>query len=77
MSTKEKIEIIKSEITKVIGPIGKFMVEKQVTVLGYTEEDLPEDMLPVLIDKVVDIGVYDQRMSKTIKNSLREKVGLE
>jgi len=77
MSTKEKIEIIKSEIIKVIGPIGKFMVEKQVDVLGHTEDDLPEELLPILIDKVVDIGVYDIQMSKSLKHSLREKIGLE
>jgi hypothetical protein len=75
--TNENIEIIKDEIEKLIGPIGKFIVEKQIRVMGFTEEDFPRERLPELIDHVIDMGVYDKQMSKTIRTKIREKVGLE
>jgi len=75
--TREHIEIIKSEISKVIGPIGKFMVEKQVLVMGHTEDDFPEEELPDLINRVVDIGVYDSKMAKSIKQKIRSMTGME
>lgn len=73
----ESIDIIKSELEKVIGPIGRFIVEKQIAVLEQSEDGFPKEMLPELIDRVVDIGVYDRQMSKTIRIKLRQKVGLE
>ena len=75
--TREQIETIKSEISKVIGPIGKFMVEKQVSVMGHTEDDFPDEKIPELIDRVVNIGVYDTKMSKSIKQKIREETGIE
>ena len=73
----EQIEIIKSEISKVIGPIGKFMVEKQIKVMGHTEDDFPDERIPELIERVIDIGVYDSKMAKNLKQVLREKTGFE
>ena len=75
--TREHIEMIKSEISKVIGPIGKFMVEKQVSVMGHTEDDFPEEELPELIDRVVDIGVYDSKMARSIKQKIKAMTGVE
>ena len=74
--TREQIETIKSEISKIIGPIGKFMVEKQIKVMGHTEMDLPPEKVPELIDKVVDIGVYDSKMARNLKQKLKEKTGV-
>jgi hypothetical protein len=71
--SREHIETIKSEISKIIGPIGKFMVEKQIKVMGYTEEEFPEEKIPDLIEKVIEIGVYDSQMAKNLKQKLREK----
>ena len=53
--TLDQIQTIKMEMAKIIGPIGKFIVEKQVKVMGYTENDLPANKIPELIDKVIDI----------------------
>ncbi len=72
----EQITIIKSELSKIIGDIGGFIVEKQVKVLGHTEDDFPDEKLGELIDKVVDIGVYDKKLSNGIRSKLRQKVGL-
>ena len=75
--TKENIELIKSELEKVIGPIGRFIVDKQLQVMKQNEDSFPPELLGELIDRVVDIGVYDRQMSKSIKIKLRQKVGLE
>jgi hypothetical protein len=45
--------------------------------MGFTEENFPDDQLPELIDHVIDMGVYDTQMSKTIRTKIRELVGLE
>jgi hypothetical protein len=75
--TREQIETIKSEISKIIGPIGRYMVEKQVSVMGHTEDDFPDEKIPELIDRVTDIGVYDTKMAKSIKQRIRETAGVE
>jgi hypothetical protein len=75
LMASDKVETLKSEITKIIGPIGKFIIEKQIKAMGYEEDSFPQDKMPELIDRVVDIGVYDKQMSKSIKQRLREATG--
>ena len=69
------VETLKAELTKLIGPIGKFIIEKQIKAMGYEEADFPKEKMPELIDRVVDIGVYDKQMSKNVKTRLREATG--
>lgn len=70
----DQVETLKNELTKIIGPIGKFIIEKQITAMGYEENGFPQDRMPELIDRVVDIGVYDKQMSKNIKQRLKSAV---
>lgn len=72
----DQVETLKYELTKLIGPIGKFIVEKQIKAMGFEESDFPQDKMPELIDRVVDIGVYDRQMSKSIKQRLRIALGV-
>lgn len=74
LMASDQVETLKNELTKLIGPIGKFIVEKQIKAMGYEERDFPQDKMPELIDRVVDIGVYDKQMSKNIKQRLRSAV---
>ena len=74
--SKESIGILKSELSKIIGDIGGFIVEKQVGVMGYTDDDFPTDKLGELVDRVVDIGVYDKKMASGIRSKLRARLGL-
>jgi len=73
----DQIETIKFEITKVIGPIGRFIVEKQIKAMGFDEENFPMDMAPELIDRVIDIGVYDKQMSKNLKQRMRNALKVQ
>lgn len=74
MTSKQKVGFIKNELIKLIGPIGKFIVEKQIKNMGYTEENLPDEKINELIDTVVEIGIYDSNLSKSIKSKLRDLV---
>ncbi len=72
-----KIEIIQEELKKVIGPIGKFIVEKQISKMGEDKDNFPDAKLPDLVERVVDIGVFDKRIQgsviERINNSLMLK----
>ncbi len=74
MTSKQKVGFIKNELIKLIGPIGKFIVEKQIKNMGYTDENIPDEKINELIDTVVEMGIYDANVSKTIKTKLHNLV---
>ncbi len=74
--TARKIEIIQEELKKVIGPIGKFVVEKQITKMDEDKDNFPDDKLSDLIENVVDIGVFDKRIQSTVKERIRSSLNM-
>ncbi|MHA2032181.1 MAG: hypothetical protein ACW99Q_22650 [Candidatus Kariarchaeaceae archaeon] len=74
--TGRKIEVIQEELKKVIGPIGKFVVEKQITKMDEDKDNFPDDKLPDLIEKVVDIGVFDKRIQSSVKERIKNSLNI-
>ena len=72
-----KIEIIQEELKKVIGPIGKFVVEKQINKMGEDKDNFPDDKLSDLVERVVDIGVFDKRIQGSVKERIRTSLMLK
>ena len=67
-----KVEIIQLELKKVIGPIGKFIVEKQISDMGEDKDSFPDDKIPDLVKLVVDIGVFDNRIQDSVKEHIKK-----
>lgn len=72
-----KIEIIQEELKKVIGPIGKFVVEKQINKMGEDMDNFPDAKLSDLVERVVDIGVFDKRIQGSVKERIRTSLMLK
>jgi len=75
--TSQKVEVIQEELKKVIGPIGKFVVEKQINVMNEDKDNFPDDKIGELIERSVDIGVFDQRIQKSVKERIRTTLNLQ
>ena len=67
-----KVEIIQLELKKVIGPIGKFIVEKQISDMGEDKDSFPDDKIPDLVKLAVDIGVFDNRIQDSVKEHIKK-----
>ena len=72
--TSQKVELIQDELKKYIGPIGKFVVEKQINNMEEDKDNFPDDKIEELIERSVDIGVFDKRIQKTVKERIRTSV---
>lgn len=72
----QKVEVIQDELKKVIGPIGKFVVEKQINKLNEDKDNFPDDKIEELIERSVDIGVFDKRIQKSVKERIKTSLGI-
>jgi hypothetical protein len=72
--TSQKVEQIQDELRKVIGPIGKFVVEKQINNMQEDKDNFPDDKIEELIERSVDIGVFDTHIHKAVKERIRSSV---
>jgi hypothetical protein len=72
--TSQKVEQIQNELKKVIGPIGKFVVEKQINNMQEDIDNFPDEKIEELIERSVDIGVFDNTIQKSVKERIRSTI---
>lgn len=72
--TKSKVEMIQEELKRAVGPIGTFIVEKQIKDMEETKDDFPEDKLETLIEKSVENGVFDPNQRRGIAVKMRRYI---
>ena len=70
--TKTKVEIIQEEMKKAIGPIGSFIVEKQIKDMNESKDSFPDEKLNLLIDRSVQTGVFDPSQRKSISTKMKK-----
>jgi hypothetical protein len=68
--------LIQDELKKAIGPIGSFIVEKQIKDMNESKDNFPEDKLPVLIERSVENGVFDPSQRRNIALKMRKNLNL-
>ena len=66
----KKVIIIQDEISKVTGPIAKFVVSKQIRDLDQLEEEFPDELLDELIHSSLIAGVFD----RTLHEDMRKRI---
>lgn len=71
-TSKEMIEKIREIVVDAAGPIGDFVIKKQIKDLGYTPDNFPAERIQILIEKVVENAVYDPEKKMEVKNKLRK-----
>ena len=74
--TRSKVEVIQDELKKAVGPIGSFIVEKQIKDMNETKDDFPDDKIPILIEKSVENGVFDPNQRKGIAIKMRKNLSV-
>jgi hypothetical protein len=73
---KSKVEIIQEELRKAIGPIGSFIVEKQIKDMNESKDNFPEDKLAILIERSVRNGVFDPNQRRGIVTQMKKNIDL-
>ena len=74
--SKSKVELIQEELKKAVGPIGSFIVEKQIKDMNENKDSFPEDKLPVLIERSVENGIFDPDQRKSIATKMKRNINL-
>ena len=74
--SKSKVELIQEELKKAVGPIGSFIVEKQIKDMNENKDNFPEDKLPVLIERSVENGIFDPDQRKSIATKMKRNINL-
>ncbi len=69
-SPQEKLAALEKGFVESIGPMGKFVIKQQMILLQVTPENITNDHLPILVDKIIAAGVKDKMMERSIKNKL-------
>ena len=75
--SRNKVEMIQEELKKVVGPIGAFIVEKQIKDMKESKDNFPEDKIPVLIERSVESGVFDPSQRKTVMMRMKKNIEVE
>ena len=61
---------------KAVGPIGSFIVEKQIKDMNENKETFPDDKLPVLIERSVENGIFDPNQRKSIATKMKRNINM-
>ena len=70
----KKIEILEEQIVSVSGPIGKYVLKKQIESLGQDPNDFPDPLLKQLIENAVKAAVYNADVQKKLIKELTKKL---
>lgn len=69
-----KVEILEEQIVAVSGPIGKYVLKKQIESMGEDPGNFPDSRLKQLIENSVKAAVYSQDMQKQMIKDLTKKL---
>ncbi len=69
-----KVDAVQRELEKIVGPVAKCIVDKQLRNMGYERDNVPDSALSTLIEKVVDAGIFDRNTKKKVRDSMRSAV---
>lgn len=72
--SRNKVEMIQDELKKAVGPIGAFIVEKQIKDMNENKDNFPEDKIPILIERSVNSGVFDPSQRKTVMMRMKKSL---
>jgi hypothetical protein len=64
-------------LKKAVGPIGSFIVEKQIKDMEEDKDDFPEEKLSVLIERAVENGIFDPNLRKSIASKMKRNIDLD
>jgi hypothetical protein len=69
---------IEEEFALTFGPVGKFIVQKQVTAMKKTRDTITDSDVPVLIEKLTATvtGMIGPEQAKNLRKHLRRRCGL-
>jgi hypothetical protein len=74
--SKTKVELIQDELKKAVGPIGSFIVEKQIKDMNENKDNFPDDKLPILIERSVENGIFDPTQRRSIATKMKRNINL-
>ncbi len=66
--------LLEEELIDKAGPLGKFVLQKQIKNMGYTPQDFPESKLLPLITEVVKKAFFNQELWPQMVSELKRKV---
>ena len=72
---KSKVELIQDELKKAVGPIGSFIVEKQIKDMNESKDNFPDDKLPILIERSVENGIFDPESGRRFREQVLARGG--
>lgn len=69
-----KVQILEEQIIAVSGPIGKYVLKKQIESLGEDPENFPDSRLKELIEHAVKAAIYSKDAQKQMIKDLTKKL---
>ena len=67
---------LEAELVDLAGPLGKFVLKKQLKEMGKTPETFPIEDLPKLIRLVVPKAIFDEKLHREAIRTLTSKFKL-
>jgi len=69
-----KVQMLEEQIIAVSGPIGKYVLKKQIESLGEDPENFPDSRLKELIEHAVKAAIYSEDAQKRLIKDLTKKL---
>ena len=71
--TREIYDFLETELVDKVGPLGKFVLKKQLKDMDMAPDDISRKQLPNLIHNVVKHAVFDEKLQRPIIKDLVQK----
>ena len=69
-----KIEALENELVELAGPLGKFVVKKQMRELSFSPKDVSGPMFQMLIEQCVANAIFDPKKQEEALKELKKKL---
>ncbi len=69
-----EVDIIEEAVTDVAGSISRFVVEKQIDMMGEKREEFPPERLNELIESVLDATIFDGDVRRRVRRNIRKRI---
>ena len=70
----DKITLLEEELVELAGPLGKFVVKKQLEELGMKRDDISDPLFLELMKRCVATAIFDPERQKTALKDLENKL---
>jgi len=74
LSTQEKIDILERELVELSGPLGRFVIKKQLKEMGMERDTLPLERLVELVERSVKNAVFNEEDQRKASGRIKKMI---